>query len=157
MAVGPVATPAGPIEPPQRTHPVAERKDDPAVLPSATKPIDLPAGIAEFRFTGRYDVDFAVYAIGDHPRQALLGNWADTAWGGAVTEREERQHILRVRGSGPFTTVIVPWKRDAKPQGLTVAADGGTVVVTTSTGTTRIAADGFTVNPVPASLAPVGR
>jgi hypothetical protein len=157
MAVGPVATPAGPIEPPQRTHPVADRKDDPAVLPSATKPIDLPTGIAEFRFTGRYDVDFAVYSIGDQPRQALLGNWADTAWGGAVTEREERQHILRVRGSGPFTTVIVPWKRDAKPQGLTVAADGDTVVVTTSTGTTRIAADGFTVDPVPASLAPVGR
>ncbi len=157
MAVGSAATPAGPIEPPQRTHPVADRKEDPAMLPSATKPIDLPAGTAEFGFTGRYDVDFAVYSLGSQPRRALLGNWADTAWGGGVTEREERQHILRIRGNGPFTTVIVPWRRDAKPQRLNVAADGDTVVVTTSARTTRIAPDGLTVEHSPAASDPVGR
>jgi len=145
MAVGAVQTPAGPIVPPERTHPVTDRKEDPAVLPSATRPFALPAGASEFGFTGRYDVDFAVYSLGSQPHQALLGNWADTAWGGAVTEREERQHILRVRGTEPFTTVIVPWRRDAKPQGLSVTLDGDAVVVTTSAGTTRIASDGVTI------------
>jgi hypothetical protein len=138
MAVGPVVTPAGSIEPPQRTHPTAQRQEDPAVLPSATKPVALPPGSSEFRFTGRYDVDFAVYSLGNQPREFLLGNWANTAWGGAVIEREERQHILRVRGSGPFITVVVAWRRDAKPQSLHVTEDGNAVVVTAGDVTTRI-------------------
>jgi hypothetical protein len=142
MAVGPVATPAGPVEPPQRTHPAADRKEDPAVLPSATKPLDLAAGVSEFGFTGRYDVDFAVFVLGDAPKQALLGNWADTAWGGAVTQREERQHILRVRGTGPFTTVIVPWRRGQKPAGLAVTQEGEQIVVRSAAGTVRVLADG---------------
>ena len=157
MAVGPVATPAGPIEPPQRTHPVRRSKGRTrgvAFRDQADRSAPRHRRVSFHRPLRRR---LRRLSIGTEPRQALLGNWADTAWGGAVTEREERQHILRVRGSGPFTTVIVPWRRDAKPQRLTVAADGDTVVVTTSTGTTRIAADGFTVEPVPASLAPVGR
>ncbi|MCL4203548.1 MAG: hypothetical protein KJ000_13680 [Pirellulaceae bacterium] len=141
MAVGPVVTPAGAIEPPPRTHPNAPRTEAPAVLPSATKPVPLPPGSSEFQFTGRYDVDFAVYSLGADPREFLLGNWADTAWGGAVSEREERQHILRVRGRGPFRTVIVAWRRDAKPQSLRVTEDGNAVVVTADGASTRIVCD----------------
>ncbi len=142
MAVGPVGTPAGLIEPPLRTHPNAQRMDDPAVLPSATRPMDLPAGVSAFTFTGRYDVDFAVFVIADEPRQALLGNWGNSAWGGAVSEREERQHILRVRGSGPFATVIVPWRRGARPEGLTVTREGDTLCVRVVDQTLRFGADG---------------
>jgi hypothetical protein len=131
MAVGPVVTPAGEIEPVKRTHPVEQRKEDPTVLPSASKPIDLAAGVNEFGFTGRYDVDFAVFIIGDVPQQALIGNWADTAWGGNITEREERQHILRIRGTGSFTTILVPWRRGHKPEKLTVTVTDGVATVKT--------------------------
>jgi len=124
MAVGPVETPHGPIEPPVRTHPNAHRLDDPSVLPSATRPMALSAGVNAFTFTGRYDVDATVFVISDEPQQALLGHWGNTAWGGAVTERDERQHILRVRGTGPFTTVIVPWRRGSRPDDLNVMRDG---------------------------------
>jgi hypothetical protein len=141
MAVGEVTTPAGPVTPPQRTHPVADRKEDPAVLPSATKPFDLAAGVSEFGFTGRYDVDFAVFVLGDPPQQALLGNWADTAWG-AVAEHEERQHILRVRGTGEFVTVIVPWKRGGKPANLAGTRDGDVIVVKSTHSTIRFRQDG---------------
>ena len=129
MAVGPVETPKGPIEPPVRTHPNAHRMDDPSVLPSATRPMDLSAGVNAFTFTGRYDVDAAVFVISDEPQQALLGHWGNTAWGGAVTERDERQHILRVRGTGPFTTVLVPWRRGSRPDDLAITADAGVLRV----------------------------
>jgi|GEM_PF-807611 len=142
MAVGEVSTPAGPVTPPLRTHPNAQRKDDPTVLPSATRPIDLAAGVNAFGFTGQHDVDFAVFVIGDTPQQALLGNWADTAYGSAVTQREERQHILRVRGTGEFITVIVPWKRGQKPEGLSVTKEGEVIAVTTPKGVIRFKPDG---------------
>jgi hypothetical protein len=110
MAAGEVLTPAGKLTPPLRTH-VAESHKDGAPgheLPSATPPFDLPAGTNRFVFTGRYGVDCEVLLISDTPQQALLGNWAVTPWGGHITDREERQHILRVRGTGNFVTILRP-------------------------------------------------
>jgi len=142
MAVGPVETPHGPIEPPVRTHPNAHRLDDPSVLPSATRPMALSAGVNAFTFTGRYDVDATVFVISDEPQQALLGHWGNTAWGGAVTERDERQHILRVRGTGPFTTVIVPWRRGSRPDDLNVTRDGEVLHIRLAGYALRFDADG---------------
>jgi hypothetical protein len=50
----------------------------PAARP--TPPTGTPQAIrtgplSTFTFTGRYGVDFAVYAIGSELRQALSGNW----------------------------------------------------------------------------------
>jgi hypothetical protein len=142
MATGAVATLSGPVEPPLRAHPNAQRMEDIAVLPSATPPMALPAGVNEVGFTGRYGVDFSVFVLGDEPRQALLGNWANTAWGGAVSEREERQHILRVCGTGEFITVMVPWNRGAKPSDLSVTREGDVVIVKINGRTIRFNPDG---------------
>lgn len=131
MATGTVQTPLGEVMPPSHTHPVAGPNPElpPAELPSATPPIELPAGLHRFGFTGRFDVDFDVYIWAEQPVQTLLGNWAVTAWGPHVTEPEERQHILRVRGTGPFTTLIMPRRRGEPADPVGVRTDGKRLTV----------------------------
>jgi hypothetical protein len=104
----------------------------------------LSAGVNRLGFTGKYDVDWDVYTVADHAQQALIGNWAVTPWGGFITDKEERQHILRVRGSGPFTTVILPWRRGARPEGLTVSRDGQTIAIKRGGVTVRVDANSYT-------------
>src|SRR5262249_39062934 len=102
MATGAVDTPAGAVQPPSRRHPVAEHNpDDPKHERPSVSPIaELSSGISRFGFTGRYGVDWDVYVVSDGRAEALLGNWSVTPWGLFITDREERQHILRVRASG---------------------------------------------------------
>jgi hypothetical protein len=145
MAVGPVETPAGPVTPEPRRYPVSERQPGvPGELPSASRPFELAPGVNRLGFTGKFDVDWDVYTIADHAEQALIGDWAVTPWGGAMTDKEERQHILRIRGSGPFTTVILPWRRGARPTGLSVRRDGEAVVIKAEDSMVRIERDGYT-------------
>jgi hypothetical protein len=144
MATGAVQTPAGPVRPPLRTHPPAEHKDsDSGELPSASPAFELSPGVNRLSFTGKYDVDWNVYTVSNQMQQALIGNWAVTPWGGAITDREERQHILRVRGRGPFTTVIVPWRRGNQPADLNVSAEGDTLVIKNADRTIRVEADSY--------------
>lgn len=145
MATGAVETPAGPVTPPERFHPATEHNpQDPAhQRPSATKPFELPAGAARLGFTGRYDVDVDVISVGAAPRQALLGNWGVNAWGGHITEREERQHILRVRSSeAELVTVLLPRRRGAGEPG-TVRQEGAEWVIESAGTTVRLGADGY--------------
>ena len=130
MATGPVATRAGAIDPPRRTHPAQDHQGTSGQeLPSATRPIRLGAGPARFGFTGAHGVDCDVYAIGDGPREALLGNWAVPMWGGHARGNLDRQHILRIRGRGALTTLILPRRRATKGEAK-VAVSGENVVVT---------------------------
>ncbi|MEN6345045.1 MAG: hypothetical protein ABFE16_07030 [Armatimonadia bacterium] len=46
------------------------------------------------------------------------------------------------RCSGAFTTVIVPWPKGQRPEGLTVSMQNGAVVVSTTAGSLRIGLDG---------------
>jgi hypothetical protein len=139
MTEGMIDSPLGSIKPPLRTHPVkANGGEPPAELPSALPAMPLPAGVNRFGFKGKYDVDWEVLTISEEGLQALVGNWAVTPWGGAITDKIERQHILRIRGNRTFTTVIIPWRRGAKPDGLTVTQEGYAVLVKSSTTTARI-------------------
>ncbi len=124
MATGEVLTPAGKVNPPLRTHAAAEH--------TASDPAHQ-----------RYGVDWDVYIVSAQSQQALIGNWAVTPWGAHITDKEERQHILRVHGAGPFTTVVLPWRRGEEPAGLTVTRDGAAILVKTSTMATRIEPDGY--------------
>jgi hypothetical protein len=144
MATGAVDTPAGKVNPPLRQHPPKDSKAAlPDWLPSVSPSFNLPAGVNRLGFSGKFDVDWDVYTINDHPQKALIGNWAVTPWGGHITDKDERQHILRVRGSGPFITVILPWRRGHKPAGLSVSQEGNTIVVRTATDTARIDPAGY--------------
>jgi hypothetical protein len=157
MADGVVETPAGPQTPPQRTHPYADKATDPATqLPSAGPVFPLAAGTNRLGFTGQTwkghpsgGIDWDVYLLPDAPQQAQLGNWANQSSPSAHEfERaqgrkyEERQHILRVRGTGEFVTVIVPWPKGAKPEGLSVTREGELIAVRSAGREIRFRTDG---------------
>lgn len=144
VAEGMIECPLGRMKPPLRTHPVkGNGGETTAELPSALPPIPLNSGVSRFGFRGKYDVDWDVYSISDEDQQTLVGSWAVTPWGWAITDKTERQHILRIRGAGAFTTVILPWRRGAKPGELTVTREGDAVVIKSSNSTARIDPDGF--------------
>jgi hypothetical protein len=145
MAQGLVNTPIGQLSPIERTHPQASRSDTSPVsyLPSAGPIIKRGAGVSEFGFTGRHGVDFSVFVIGEEPHDVAIGNWGVTAWGSGLTpNKEERQHILRVKSNGTFNTVIVPWKAGNKPSGLSVTRQGDGIKVTASGKNITVLPDG---------------
>ena len=146
MANGPVETPAGPQTPPDRLHPGRASKDA-AQLPSAGRPLTLPGGAGRFAFSGKYDIDCEVFVLADGA-EALVGRWGAKVQSASVrdeAEREERQHILRVRTARPVTTVLVPHRRGGPPGSVTVASEGGAVIVRTAGNVYRVTADGYTV------------
>ena len=157
MADGAVETPVGPQTPPLRTFPNAGSANDPATqMPSAGKVFPLSPGVNRLGFTGQTwkghpteGIDWDCYVIPREPQQAQIGNWANQASSSAPLFQaaqgrpyEERQHILRVRGTGSFTTVIVPWKKGKKPEGLAVDASDDTITVKTATSSVTIDAEG---------------
>jgi len=156
MAEGAVETPVGPQTPPVRMWPAAEKATDPATqMPTAGKVFPLSPGVNRLGFTGQTwkghpteGIDWDVYLVPTEPQQAHVGNWGNQASSSAGLfqaaqgrKYEERQHILRVRGTGSFTTVIVPWKKGKKPEGLEVSTNDGAITVKTATSHVTIAAD----------------
>lgn len=154
MATGPVATPAGNVTPPERTH--ARETHSPGKasheLPSASQVVNLPAGVSRLGFTGQEwpvhpagGIDFDLYVASDSATRTHVGNWAhlwhpSTEQGqfraaNELERFEERQHILRIRGDGTFATLIVPWRKGHRPDGVKVTQDGHTLVVETPRGT----------------------
>ncbi len=140
MAKGPVQTPEGEIVPEIRTHPYAAKAAHPDQLPSASKVLALKTGVSRFSFTGQFGVDFDLYIISEQPQECVLGNWAVSWTQQSLAKWEERQHILRIRGTGPFQVVLVPYragKRPAdlsvrnSPAGLTLTSGGVTRTLTT--------------------------
>jgi hypothetical protein len=147
MAEGDVETPAGKIRPPERTHPPENHNGGARQeLASSSPPFSLPAGTNRMTFQGRYGVGFHVYTISDGNQQAIIGNWAVTPWGLHVTDKQERQHILRIRGTGPFTTLILPYREGQSPKDLQVSRDGDTLVISGAGPTVRIRPDGYAID-----------
>jgi len=130
MANGPVETPAGPVMPILR---FSKGCQSPAgALPSNGAVNHLAAGLNRFNFTGAAwsrhatrGIDWDLYTFSDAPtQQFLIGNWGH----GCQSSREageyqssngspfaEIQDILRVHDTGPFTTVILPYRKTETP------------------------------------------
>jgi hypothetical protein len=130
MAAGPVATPAGQVNPVTRFSPGCQTVA--AQLPSSGNVYSLNAGLQRFSFTGvpwpkhpgggiNWDL-FTVPSGGTG--QFLLGNWGH----GCHPVREsqefaaangapfaETQHILRIHDSAPFITILMPYAKNATP------------------------------------------
>jgi hypothetical protein len=135
MAQGDVATPAGKVTPPLPG----------GQLPSAGTVFPLKAGVNRLGFTGQLGVDWDLYTLAATDQQAHVGNWGHN-WHpeqeksefarSLQREFEERQHILRVRGTGPLQVLLLPYPRgkaratEVKQQGdqLVIAA-GKTVTI----------------------------
>ncbi|GAB4195258.1 MAG: hypothetical protein OHK0013_01250 [Sandaracinaceae bacterium] len=130
MAEGAVDTPAGPFTP--------RRGSEDA--PSSGPVITLDPGVQRFGFRGQWGVDFDVFVhVPPMGGEALIGEWGHTTHPTRemnefrdATGRtfEERQYILRLRSSGPFDVIIVPYRAGARPADLSLTASGGTLRLT---------------------------
>lgn len=65
-------------------------------------------------------------AAADHVQQALIANWAVAVW-----------------GSGPVTSVILPWRRRARPGSLGVSREGEGTIIRGEGVTVLIDANGY--------------
>jgi hypothetical protein len=129
LAQGPVVEPGGgKLTCPLRIHPVSEHKA-PMPLPSVDVKFSLDKGLHRFGFTGKYPIEWDVYVLSDSSRQGVLGNWAVTPWGGHITDKEERQYILRLRGQDSFRTLIIAWQKGERPKDLNVQETGQSITV----------------------------
>ncbi len=130
MAAGPVLTSAGPIDPIIR---FSKGCQSPAgALPSNGTALKLSPGLNRFNFSGAIWPQHATKGINwdlfmvatTSTQQFLIGNWGH----GCHASREageyqaangssfgEVQHILRVHDSGPFTTIILPYRKTETP------------------------------------------
>ena len=128
MARDQVTTPAGPMAPPLRLDDGRNRHD----LPSATPPASLAAGLNRFHFQGQFGVDWDLYTLSSQPQQFLIGSWGHS-WHPSTEMAQfqrvngqpfrEQQYILRVRGTGPLETLIVPARPGTTPPVITRNGD----------------------------------
>ncbi len=138
MAQGAVDTPSGAQTPPRGS---ANR---PSVGPTMT----LASGMTRLRFQGQWGIDFDVYIDGtDTATQAYIGEWGHQSAPNrernefqAANGRpfEERQYILRLRASGPFDVVIVPYRSGERPSDLSVTRSGSNLQLTRNGVTTTL-------------------
>jgi hypothetical protein len=130
MASGQVGTPAGWIMPITRFSPGCQ---NPAgALPSNGPVHNLASGLQAFSFTGipwpkhpTGGIDWDLFLLSDaSSQQFFIGNWGHGCHPGRETAEykaangapfAERQHILRVHGAGPFTTIILPYRKTEPP------------------------------------------
>jgi hypothetical protein len=141
MAQGSVDTPAGTITPPFANY--SNNGQLPVIGPS----VALAPGVNRLGFTGQWGVDFDVYTISQSAQTAYIGNWGHT-WAPSIEGSEfkaatgqsfsEQQDVLRIRGSGAFETLILPYHHGQRPPDLQVKLVGNQVVVTANGGTTTI-------------------
>ncbi|MDP9170933.1 MAG: hypothetical protein M3N54_09980 [Acidobacteriota bacterium] len=145
MATGQVGTPVGPVVPTTRFSTGCQSTA--GALPSNGTVSGLAAGISEFSFTGAVwpqhptqGINFDVFTIAStSAQQFMIGNWGHgchpsresaeyrTANGTAFAES---QHILRIHDSGPFSTVIMPYRKTEAPAARTVTSQAcGTQIV----------------------------
>lgn len=132
------------LSPTKRTHPSFEHKAG-MELPSADGKFALKEGINRLGFEGRYPIDWDVFILSNEPQQGLIGNWAVTPHGIEIKDKEERQHILRVRGQDSFCTLIVAWRRGKKPADISVREEKGALVVTAGGKTVQFLPKGYSI------------
>jgi len=156
MADGPVSTPAGEMAPPRRSYdnPLAREGHKRKQSPSAGPVFALKPGVNRLGFTGQawpkhpaQGIDWDLFLINAEDQQAHLGNWANS-WQPAGEQGEfkaangrpyeERQHILRVRGTGAFTALILPYRKGAKRADLRVEQEGANLRVSAGKETTFV-------------------
>jgi hypothetical protein len=151
MATGAVSTPVGSQTPTTRFSTGCQ---SPAGALPSTGPINLLTnGLNHFNFTGvtwlahaTQGIDWDLFVPNSGTGEFLIGNWGhgchssretseyQTANNGATFA--ETQHILRVHDTGPFTTVILPYRKTETPtRTVTQQACGTQIAQTTASGT----------------------
>jgi hypothetical protein len=149
MAKGEVETPAGNMLPPLRTYNHQwHRNQSKKELPSAGKVFPLTPGLNRLGFTGQWLIDWDLYVHATSAQQAHIGNWGHS-WHPATEQEqfqkangrefEERQHILRIKGNGPFRVLILPHRKGEKRDQLQVRQEGSMTIIATKDELTAVA------------------
>jgi hypothetical protein len=155
MAEGPVGTSAGAITPREAFWDIhdARRRQ----TPSGGMAYPLPAGLNQFSFTGQQfgrpgetpAIDWDLYSLAHDPREFCLGSWGHNNAGpaGGFFQQangrpyEQRQHILHLKGTGGFTTLIAPRRKGTEAPG--VSRDGAGFRVGIKGATLLLSAEGY--------------
>ena len=141
MATGPVETAEGPREVPLSSAPAK---------PPAGAPFALAPGVTRLGFKGQWGVDFDVFIVAERAQQATVTGWkhfwhptreADEYKQATGTKFEEAQYILRLRGTGPFDVLIVPYRRGRRPPDLAITRTSDGVLSVLRGGKTTALAD----------------
>ncbi len=128
MATGPVQTDKGPREVPLSSAPAK---------PPAAVPFALAPGVTRLGFKGQWGVDFDLFIVADSSQQATITGWkhfwhpgreAGEYQQATGTKFEEVQYILRLRGTGPFDIVLVPYYRGKRPPDLVIRRNSDDVL-----------------------------
>jgi hypothetical protein len=125
MAQGAVETPAGAYTPIRRFN--TSGSGQPNALPSSGPDHALSSGLQAFLFTGQLwpahatkGIDWDLYLVPDGSQRFYIGSWGHNMHSGRETSEyqaangkpfEEPQYILRVQGTGSFSTLILPYRK----------------------------------------------
>jgi hypothetical protein len=141
MAESEVNTPAGAMSPPLRSSKHNNER------PSAGKVFPVQPGLSRLRFAGQWLINWDLYTVSFQSQEAQLGNWAHS-WHPSREQSEfskatgrafeERQHILRIKGNGPFKILILPYRKGERRDDLQVKQDGSSVIIAAKDETTVV-------------------
>ena len=142
MAQGPVATPAGQYTPIPRLNNAGT--STPNVWPSNGPDYPLSSGLQHFLFTGQLwpahatnGIDWDLYLIPDGAQRFYIGSWGhnmETSRESSEFQKtngtpfQESQYILRVQGTGSFSTVILPYRKGETPSRTVTEAACGILI-----------------------------
>src|SRR5262249_20280553 len=139
MANGPVETAMGFHEIPLSSAPAR---------PPAGAPFALAPGVERLGFKGLWGVDFDVFIVSQSSQEATVTRWKhfwhqtrqSVEYNQATGSKfEEAQYILRLRGTGPFDVLIVPYRRGSRPPDLAITrASDGTLSLSRGGNTTAL-------------------
>jgi hypothetical protein len=137
MAQGIVAAPGGNYPPVERLNTGVAAT--PNALPSSGLVLPLAAGPQRFGFRGQTwaahptrGIDWDLYLVPDGTQSFYIGNWGHSAHPSREMSEyqrangqtfREQQHILRVRGTGAFTTLMLPYRKGEAPAQRTVTQE----------------------------------
>ncbi len=115
----------------------------------------IPPGINRFGFQGQWGIDWELYAFAEGTHQAHIGHWGHD-WN-FVRERSEfrvaqsrefveEQYLLRIRATGSFRTLLIPYRKGQRPANLQVSEVNGNITVSTDTETNVIGTTSYRYN-----------
>jgi hypothetical protein len=157
-AEGDVETPSGRVTPTSGFWGYNLVAGDRKELPSAGSVFPLPARLSRPRLTGQPwkahpagGIDFDVHVLSGREQEAQVGNWAHAWHPGSETllfEKangrpfEERQHILQIRGAGPFRVLVAPRPKGRRAPAPDVKLENDSLAVRSGRSAIRLTPDG---------------
>jgi hypothetical protein len=148
MAQGSISTASGSITPPQSAWANNQQ------LPTFGQAFSLSSGVNDLGFTGQFGVNYDLYSITSSSQTARVANWTDnwitspedSQYAAAHNRQpfQESQDMLEVQGTGPFTTLILPYQAGQRPSDLQVTQSRNTIIVVANGTTTTIGDSWYT-------------